>query len=167
MKTFTLKDFDPEEPSTTGVAPEEHQLGLSTIRFWDMNGLVMKSSTTKLNYDCINVCLFIFDVTEKNTFEWLRPLLEMHVLEQWTYTLLVCNKMDLVDEQTGDPDLRAVTEEEMNELCEDFGINAVIEVSAYSELRIHEAVADSVLKSDQLKYMAPPKKKGCRLNIKR
>lgn len=164
MKSFMLEDFDEEEARTVGVAPIEHTIGLSTLRFWDMDGCVMQSSTTTLNPKRINACLFVFDVTNRKSFEWLRVVLATHAMEKWIYSVLVCNKLDLVDDECGDPGLREVTEEDYDELADMYGIDTVIEVSAATGLRIHEAVADSILKADQIKFMAPPKKQGLKLH---
>lgn len=160
MKSFMLEDFNHEEVSTVGVSPVEYYIGLTKLRMWDMSGMVMHSSTTLLRSKYINACVFICDATSYKSFNWLKVILDTHVIEEWTYALLLLNKGDLVDEEEGNPDQREVYEEDIEDLCDVYGLDAAIEVSALTSSRIHEAIADAILKGDQLKYLAPKKKTG-------
>ena len=128
IKAFELVDFDPDQPSTTGVSPSEQLIGLSKIRFWDMNGTVMQSSTTEIKPERINVIVLVYDVTNWASFQWLKVVLETLTLENSTHALLLGNKLDLVEDEYGDPDIREVYEQDAEELCESFGIDSFMEV---------------------------------------
>ena len=133
-----------------------------------MSGLVMHSSTTSLRSNYINACILVCDVTNYRSLEWLKVILNTHPIATWTYALLVCNKVDLVDEDCGGhPDKRDIFVEDLDELCEQYGLDAAVEVSALTSLRVHEALADAVMKGDQLKWQGPPKPKGLTLGLSR
>ena len=167
LKSFMLHDFDAEEEATIGIAPIEYKIGLSTLRFWDMSGMVMQSSTTTLNMKYINAVVFVVDVTSYASLEWIKVILNRYEIDKHTYSLLLCNKSDIVAEydDEGDSDYREIFEEDLLDCCDEYGLDAMVEVSALTGSRVHEAIADAVIKGDQLKHLAPKKPRNLMLGI--
>jgi len=81
-------------------------MGKSFIRFWDVAGDVIESATTTLYTKYVNVIVFVYDLTDVSSFRWLEVIMEAlfsSSLEKWTATLLIGNKVDLVDDTESSP----------------------------------------------------------------
>ena len=167
VKSFMLHDFNPDEEATVGIDPVEYKIGLSTLRFWDMSGMVMQSSTTTLNLKYINAIVFVVDLSSMASLEWIKVILKRYEIPGHTFSLVLGNKADLVDEydDEGNPDLREVFEEDLMELYDDYNIDTIVEVSAYNGTRIHETISDAIIKGDQKKPLAPKKPGNLTLGI--
>ncbi len=167
VKSFMLHEFNPHEEATVGIAPFEYRMGLSTLRFWDMSGMVMQSSTTSLNLKYTNVIVFVVDLTSMASLEWVKVILQKYEIPEHVHAMLVGNKADIVDEydDEGNPDLREIFEEDLEDCFQEFNLDAMVEVSAYNGTRIHESIADAIIKGDQRKIMAPKKPRNLTLGI--
>ena len=162
--SFQLLNFNQDISPTVSVKPIQHTLGRSVIRFWDVGGKKLELNSTKINFELINVLLLVYDLTDSKSFEWLKIYLAHHEIEASVYPILLGNKLDLVEEtEGGDEELREVSREEAERLCEEFSIETFIEVSAKFAVNVHEAIADALLKSEQLREHVPNKPKGLKL----
>ena len=167
VKSLMLNEFNPHEEATVGIALLSTKRIYRHYVFWDMSGVVMQSSTTPLNLKYTNAIVFVVDLTSMASLEWVKVILHKYEIPEHVHTMLVGNKADIVDEydDEGKPDLREIFEEDLEDCFQEFNLDAMVEVSAFNGTRIHESIADAIIKGDQRKIMAPEKLRDLTLGI--
>jgi GTPase SAR1 family protein len=163
IQSFELMEFDEVVQPTFGVKPVDHILGKSSIRFWDASGKIFEYSKTIFQPEMADVVLFVYDISDGNSFDWLEVFLMDHPEFSETYTVLIGNKLDLVDEEEAGHS-REIFMEDIEDFCNEFDIDVSFEVSAKTSMMVHEAISDALLKSIPLNKVETNKPRGVSLD---
>lgn len=125
--------------------------GTVKVQLWDIAGQERYTSMTRVYYRDAHGCIVMFDLTNRNSFlnvvKWKRDFDSKCIMADGSQIpcLLIANKSDIEN-------LRQVSNEEIERLCQEFNFSAWVEVS----------VKDNNMVEDSMKYLI-----SCILNQER
>ena len=117
---YTDNYFSETSVSTIGVEFKEHEIKNKKIKLqiWDTSGQERFRSITETFYRGADGILFVFDVTNKESFENIKDwLMDPHIVNLDAKKILVGNKIDLVDQ-------RVVNKESMEKYGQSKNLNS-------------------------------------------
>ena len=125
---------------------DEHSFNIEQI-LWDSAGLTLNRRLTDSHYNCCYACIFLYDVTNKKSFDnqytWISEYKMRTKGTDKAVMWLVGNKLDEADMSENS---RQVSQKEAKELCDAEGLGGYTEVSAhYNNLKINK-IFDMLIK---------------------
>ncbi|KAL6069591.1 Ras-related protein Rab-2-B [Balamuthia mandrillaris] len=150
---FTDQSFDPSHEMTIGVefGAKAFQVGDKAVKvqIWDTAGQESFKSITRSYYHGASGALLVYDITNRESFNYLQGWLEdiyQNADHEDIVVMLVGNKADLKGQ-------RQVSKEEGQEFARLHGIHAFIETSAKTGDQVQELffeTAKMIIESNEL-----------------
>ena len=119
---YTDNYFSETSVATIGVEFKEHEINFKNkkikLQIWDTSGQERFRSITETFYRGADGVLFVFDVTNKDSFDNMKMwLMDDHIVNLDAKKILVGNKIDLVDQ-------RVVNKESMDKYLQSKNMNS-------------------------------------------
>jgi len=160
FKAFSEQPIDPYESLTVGADTISHSIHNCEVNFTDIGGHSITSDNVirlTMQSECI---LFVYDITNMESFEWLASILPDVILSDhstWKAMAIVGTKGDLCESVDGSTPLspRAVAKEDVDELAAEMGVDLVFETSALSGSNVIRAFAELIYQCDEMRFSAP------------
>lgn len=113
-----LPDFYFQAKKEIGIGKENEHLQLIQVHIWDASGSVRFSSIVKMYYRDVDICLLVFDMTDRSSWDelskWKEQVLNEAKAPHFPIFVLVGNKSDLRPHQ--------VSMKEIKERAEQWGV---------------------------------------------